>query len=941
MTKRLRRLFSVVVFSSLFTAGTSVFSAEPDSFVFETEHLKYVLGSDGTVRGFIDKRDGRNCLKENQTHHFCALQKMAGCSDDFVDHGVHAGFDSHGSGREKVSFVSNRLEKKGDHYVVSFSDTNSRAEHPVQLTLDIRAQSHGIAMKVVSVAGDDFFSIEMARSVMAATDDSADPLAGTVMPLTINVTALEFCGRSQRLGGVIYRELGYDNAGLVVLGAPASILREEMKTIAAGFRKGEMPVHAAGGPFALDDPRTRGTYIITSTPIRREEVQSWCAHLSRFGVDQVYFHQGRPFRQGDFVFNKEYYPKGISDFREVSREFNKHGITTGILTYAHFVHQDSRFVTPVPHKDLDVMRVFTLDGDLDEEATFVPVGESTADVSNIVGFSITNSVVLRIDDELMVFESASDHAPYGFMHCRRGAYGTKAVSHKKGAAVGHVTQRYGLFCSRPGSDLVREISRETARAYNEGGFGMIYLDALDGTSALTKHREYVPYYDAFFINEILKYTQTVPVMDYCFLWYPMSRVGEWDCPRRGFQQYFDRHVDTLKKLSERYYLPGQFGWLALCPSASESLSAFQCPPMHVEDTRYLAAKALAHDYGLSFLDVSLGQTQPLAFNNGAILADYMRLRREKCFSQSILDQLKTPGAHFVLQRHGEDTNRWDFHEADYQYAVASFPTSDAITDLTTPIVVTNRFQAARPTIRIENRYSAEDYETASSVELIRFDETQPVGNMTTRIFDPTIDLRGHLAMGLWVRGDNGGQKINVRVESPIQYVSGHNDHFIDVDFSGWRYFSLIEAENGTRPPVEWPKPCGSYLDEYREIVHYEHVSEINLMIVGDPKNLRFRTLKAVPIRNYDLIDPSFVLDGRKFLFKGAIASGHYMEWEGGEAASVCNHTGQEVSRMKLVGDVPALSTGENRLTFSCGRNVNTPVRARLVFGLIGDKLEDR
>ena len=105
MTKRLRRLFSLVVFCSLFTARASLFSAESDSFVFETEHLKYVLGPDGTVRGFIDKRDGRNYLNENQTHHFCVLQKTAGRSDDFVDHGVHAGFNSHGSGREKVSFV--------------------------------------------------------------------------------------------------------------------------------------------------------------------------------------------------------------------------------------------------------------------------------------------------------------------------------------------------------------------------------------------------------------------------------------------------------------------------------------------------------------------------------------------------------------------------------------------------------------------------------------------------------------------------------------------------------------------------------------------------------------------------------------------------------------------------------------------------------------------
>ncbi len=941
MTNVLRLFGSMAVFFSLITAAGALFSAEPDSFVFETEHLKYVLGSDGTVQGFIDKRDGRNYLKENQACHFCTLQRMAAQSDDFADHGVHTGFHSHGGGKEKTSLLSNRLEKKGDHYVVSFSGVNSQAEYPVKLTLDIRAEARAIVMKVVSVAGDDFFSMELARSAMAAAGDIADPFAGTVMPLTIDMTALEFCGRSQRLGGVIYRELGCNNAGLAVLGAPASILREDMKTIASRFRKGEMPVHAAGGPFAMDDPRSRGAYIITSTPIRRDEVQDWCAHLARFGVDQVYFHQGQPFRQADFVFNKAYYPNGIADFREVSREFNKHGITTGILTYAHFVHPESRFVTPVPHKDLAQMQTFTLDGDLDERATFVPVAESTADVSSVVGFSITNSVVLRIDDELIVFEEANDDAPYGFVRCRRGAYGTKAASHKKDAAVGHLTQRYGLLCSRPGSDLVREIGRETARAYNEGGFGMIYLDALDGTGCLAERPEYVPYYDAFFINEILKHTRTVPVMDYCFVWYPMSRVGEWDCPRRGFQQCFDLHIDTLKRLSDRYYLPGQFGWIALCPSASDSISAFQCPPMHVEDVRYLGAKALAHDYGLSFLDVSLGRTQPLAMRNGAIIAEYLRLRREKRLPQSILEQLKTPGAHFVLQRDGTDANRWDFHEADYQYAVASFPASDAMTDLTTPLVVTNRCQAARPTIRIENRYSAEDYGTASSVELMRFDETQAVGHTTTRRFDPPIDLRDTLAMGLWVRGDGGGQKINVRVESPIQYVSGHNDHFIDVDFSGWKYFSLIEAENGTRPPVAWPKPCGSYLDEYRELVHYEHVSEINLMIVGDPTNLRFRTLKAIPIRKYDVIDPCFVLDGRKFLFKGTIPSGHFMEWESGETAPVCNHVGQEVSRMKLVGHVPALHEGENRLIFSCGRSVNTPVRARIVFGVVGNKLEER
>ena len=764
--------------------------------------------------------------------------------------------------------------------------------------------------------------------------------------MSLNVTTREFPGRSRILGGIVYHKQGYKDATLAILGVPESQLRNVMKSIAGRFPKGTMPVHRGGGPFALDDPRSRGNYIITSTPIKKDEVEQWCRHLSRFGIEQIYFHQGTPFRHADFVFNSSVYPNGISDFREVSREFNKHGIITGILTYSHFVPHTSRFVKPKPHRDLATLCTLSLAGDMDAKQTTVPITESTADISTITGFNVVNSVILRIDDELIIFHKVNKTAPFGFTECERGAYGTTPSSHKKGATVGHLAQKFGMLCSKPGSDLVREIAAETARAYNEGGFSMIYLDALDGTSSVSECREYVPYYDAFFITEILKGVKSDPVMDYCFSWYPMSRVGEWDSPRRGFQRYFDLHLETLERLAGKRYLPGHLGWMALCPSSADNKSMLQCPPMFPEDVHYLGTKTVAWDYGLSYLDVSLGRTKPLAFKNGDILKKYRLFQKTHHLKSETLKQLRSKGQHFLLTTPGDDPNQWFFREAAYENRTITIPIPKSQTNdkgkenqpvLSTSFTITNPFEVQSPILRIENRYTADEPVENQSVKLVPFDETKSPAEITTRTFEPNLDLSDKLALGLWVYGDGKDQTINVRVESPVQYVSGHNDHFIDVNFKGWRYFTLIEADNGTREPIKWAKPCGSYFDEYRELVHYDHVSEVNVMVKGDPSGLKFRTLHAIPTVTYDLINPVLSIGKNRIVFEGKIPSGNYMEYTSGNEAIVYDNIGNETGRLKVLGTLQLVS-GKNSVTFQGSSNVNLPLRARLVFGMTGKKI---
>ena len=144
-------------------------------------------------------------------------------------------------------------------------------------------------------------------------------------------------------------------------------------------------------------------------------------------------------------------------------------------------------------------------------------------------------------------------APWGFETCRRGAYGTKVSAHAKGAPVEQLNQVYGYFVARKGSDLFFEIARETARTYNEGGFSMIYLDALDGTSGIVEDQEIRWYYEALFVNEILKYTKTPPLMEYSAfspaIWSGRSRMGALDAPRRGYDLFFDRHVDYNREIA--------------------------------------------------------------------------------------------------------------------------------------------------------------------------------------------------------------------------------------------------------------------------------------------------------------------------------------------------------------------------------------------------------
>ena len=893
---------------------------------YTTGHFQLTLSGNGHVEGFTDLCTGNNYANTGDTR-FCMIRINKG------DTGVAA----------------NRVVRNGNILTFSFPGI------PVTVNLRVTAEKSYLVFDVSDISGGDFYSLQFAR-IPLTIDYAKDDFAACAMTRKINTRTLDYPGKSNLLGGECFSVLGYEGAGVFLLGMPEVQLRESMKQVVDSYQPGEMPVSRAGGPYAMDDPRNYGTYILTSVPITEEQVDEWVEKLSRFGVNQVYFHHGRPFRHADFVFNETAYPNGVADFRKVSEAFNRHGFKTGLLTHDKYIDKNSKYVTPVPHKDLDVMQTFTLSGELGMDDQCVWVDESTGHISENTGFFVRNSKVIRIDDELIVFGKSSATIPYGFTSCERGAYGTKVSAHRKGAPVAHLTQYVNSFSPRKGSELFYEIARETARAYNEGGFDMIYLDGSESTYVIVDDQELIWYYDALFVNEILKHTKTPPSLELSglsdLMWYGNSRFGTWDCSRRGHKYFFDLHIESNLTTADRFYLPGQMGWTTLCPSCGDDMDHFQYHILFQEDIEYLGAKMIAYNYGGSYLDFLNGtNVQPFSYHNGVILNKYDSLRRNGYFPAETRQRLYDPNKNFMLQHAGDD---WRLTEAN-------------ITSVLLPPDVRvfsyhNPYHEQTPMIRIEHRHQPVAYESPEGIDLLSFDETQPVkleivretdreryGNyrqseedkpQLIRKFEPTVDLSKHLGVGLWVYGDGGGQLINIRMESPYHMVSGFVDRMLTVNFTGWRYFALVEADNGKNKDTPFcpMHACDWIYDEFRERVHFNSISKISMQVKGDTENLRFRTVRALPLITSYLVDPALEVNGQQIIFRGKIKNGHYMEYmpESGRAI-VYDATGNEMSEMQPVTSSFKLPAGESTLRFTGNTEPGKPAGVRITLRTHDDK----
>ena len=819
----------------------------------------------------------------------------------------------------------------------------------VRAVLNVAAHPRHFVFEVESVEGEqvDELVLQIPLSLKGELDE---PFAGCALALDLQTNVVALPGATSHLQATCYASFGLAGAKVAIIGCPQGKLRQALQEAVTAAP--DLPNAPLCGPWALGKPINQGSYLFNFDGVTEESVDGWIELAQSLGMNQIDFHGGRSFRFGDCRPNPKRYPQGYGSLKVVIDKLHAAGIKAGLHTYAFFIDKSCPWVTPVPDPRLAKDATFTLSESLPPDGAVVGVDETTEKRSSVVGFAVRNGVTLQIDDELIEYSGVSKTSPYAFTGCRRGAQGTKASAHAKGAKVHHLKQCFGRFVPDPHTSLFTEVAAKTAEAFNECGFDMIYLDALDGSDILGGP-ENAWHYGAKFTYELYERLKKPALMEmstfHHHLWCVRSRYCAWDHPVRSHKKFIDLH-GAATEANRRMFMPGELGWWAL-----KSWHGAQTEPTHADDIEHLMGRCIAHDCGFALMGIEPGnaQTTPALPRLAKIIKRYEDLRHSGKVPASTKAKLRVPGDEYTLV--GDVQSGWHFKPVRYdKHRVVG--REDHASRWTTE----NRFDAQPLRLRIEALMAAGPYDSPEHVTLVDFADAKDLGVVASapgvaadlqpsseqlksgktsgrftasnsnnssaatwckaeKVFSPTTNLDKLQALGVWVHGDGQGELLNVQLKSPSHLMPGEGEHYIDLDFNGWRYFELIEPEGERHDDYQWPS--GSGYSVYRQMIHYGQIERLALWYNHLPPKGKVTCylgpIRALPLVASKLINPTVTVGDQTITFGVEIPSGHYLEFDGKTTATLYGPQGQVIREVTPQGKTPRLATGSNEARFQC------------------------
>ncbi|OGV68874.1 MAG: hypothetical protein A3K19_06670 [Lentisphaerae bacterium RIFOXYB12_FULL_65_16] len=198
-------------------------------------------------------------------------------------------------------------------------------------------------------------------------------------------------------------------------------------------------------------------------------------------------------------------------------------------------------------------------------------------------------------------------------------------------------------------------------------------------------------------------------------------------------------------------------------------------------------------------------------------------------------------------------------------------------------------------------------------------------------FPQPLDLSQHRGLGVWVYGDGQGELMNFQSAS-LAHHDTEMDHYVKVDFKGWRYFELIEPDAERFEEYSWPYARCLY-QIYRCGTAFQKMVGLNLWYNNVPAGGKVKCylspVKALPLVKNKLVRPAVTVNGRTLVFPVEIESGSYLEFYSRDDCRLFGPKREPLGRVKPEGDIPLLAAGENEITFNCGASEAVRPRANV------------
>ncbi len=354
-----------------------------------------------------------------------------------------------------------------------------------------------------------------------------------------------------------------------------------------------------------------------------------------------------------------------------------------------------------------------------------------------------------------------------------------------------------------------------------------------------------------------------------------------------------------------------------------------------------------------------------------IIKQYEVLRHQNYFSDTIKSLLRQPEKEFTLFQNKKGV--WNFKPVEYQKHKIS-----GLNDSSSHWKVNNQFDSQPVRLRIEPLMSVKTYTDTANIILADFSAQKEFVNEGTargvsgeikkstektiggegaaifsalntgisplngswikmeKKFGPWLNLEKNQALGVWINGDGNGELLNFRIESPEHLSFGaRGDHFVKIDFTGWKYCELVEIESAEFSNYSWPNDRDVY-STYRTTVIFKSIDKLQLWYNNLPKgkeiNCMLGPVKALPMVPVTIANPSVTINGVKLILPVKMESGMYLELNSGNDCKLYGRKGELLQEVKIDGTIPMLTAGENTISFNCDgpEKINARVQVTVI-----------
>jgi hypothetical protein len=924
--------------------------------VLQSDFARLTLGADGRVRGFA-RRDGANLLAAGgsplmlirigaQWHESNSLA----ATDRAGQKRLHVGFAGSKitaqavvwprAGYFEVETVA--LEGPGAEAVEQWIFVNL----PVNITVNIGPW--------LNIAWNDCFAVAVI-ALEERTEASGAPT----------------------LRGTAHRGLGLAPRKAAIVACPTPRMLPLLHQIELQHR---LPSPTLGGQWAKTSVAARKSWMITGltaadepAAFRADAVFDTARSL---GVEYVvvclgWWNDGL----GHYALQKIHFPQGVASLKQVADRAHALGLKLGIHVMSASIDKSDAYVIPTPDRRLQKEGETTLAAGVDAAAATIPTAGLPASFGTARGYWAFGGTDVQIDDEIVSYRGLRKEAPSALLGCVRGAYGTRAAPHKGGVKAEHVAERYGWYVANP--ELAGEIGRHLADLINRAGLDMVCFDGADVPDVADPSLQF--YFGHQVAAGILRHARRDVLLvsngSTHFGWHLMARGGEDDALALGYQRWVDDYtVHQWGAYQAHNLFVPDFSWVGVFGHTPV------LPAARPDDVEMVCARSLGFDgaVGWGFAACAGGPASVETFrDNGrraeiaAVIRTYEKLRLENYFPAETRRPLRALGSHWrllppktpadryrlvplrfaaseIIRPGIEETMAWQSdndlgpqplrvrieclpalapYGAKENLTLADFATAQFHVDDTPARTVFERTGETHPQAGTVARFACEGPAPAWHFPRKLLGDNHPCWAEAKTTFPKPLRLTGHRALGLWVRGDGGGEVLDVRLEFG---EAAHLQYFQPITFAGWKYCELGQPE-GDRVMDYFVGDKFGLHD-----LPLDNLVGMTLLVLVPPEgknvSLRLGRVEALKEMGGTLVSPRLDVAGQTLEMPLTLHSEQYLEtgdlW-GSRDPNVCrvfDQNGNPLRLLKLASSLPTVPAGKVPLHL-CPQG-QPPARAR-------------